>query len=351
VAAKDEAANDMVAKGNRRRKHVQQTPTAPPCNHAVMSMDPATGKSSKVFDVPSLRTLNGCQINPIDSIIYCVTDKYLVRFDRTTFRYVAKLQAGSVASTFSPKGIFYYEGIGYSGLYKTGRLENLPDYENADDAEIQNVAGISGTDAIVANLEGAQDMVFSTLDLEKDGSKEYLITLNVLWKVIVVKASTGKMWTLTSDGHDGLGSPMGFGSAWMLENRIFFAEDFSMGVFEVSNIDLAEKTATVSRIGGSSISTQNDGIQCPDTKIEPAWTTTTTTVATTTTTEESRRRRRTPVEEDSRRRRRTPEATEAPPTDAPTTTGKPVQQGECLPGFVKKTPCSCQQSVRCQRMK
>jgi len=292
-------------------------------------MDPSTGKSSKVFDVPSLRTLNSCQINPIDSVIYCVTDKYLVRFDQRTFRYVAKLAAGSVASTFSPEGIFYYEGVGYSGLYKTGRLENLPDFENPDDTDLTS---LSGADQIVGNIEGAEDLVFSTSDLERDGSKEYLITLNVMWQVIVVKASTGKMWTLTTDGHDGLGSPMGFGSAWMIENRIFFAEDASMGVFEVTDIDLAEKTATVSRIGGSSTITMNDGIQCPDTKASPAWTTTTTSTTTTTT-------------EDGRRRRR---RTDAPTTKAPPTEAQP---GQCLPGFVKKTPCSCQQSVRCQRMK
>merc|ERR1719453_2960073 len=123
------------------------------------------------MDVPSDAKLSACDVNPFDSVMYCTVNSYLARFDRRNLRYVAKLATGSTAATFDEDGNFYYEGQGYSGLYKVAGLDKLEDYENQDDGDVTD---FSDDDPIADSISGAQDLVYFKSNLEGDGEKRYL---------------------------------------------------------------------------------------------------------------------------------------------------------------------------------
>jgi len=304
---------------------------------AVWSMNASTGTLTKIFKAPAThgkKILGGCQINPYDSMIYCMTDSSVVRFDNLNMNFVAKLAKPASAATFDSNGIFYYEGTGYGGLYKVEGLDQLKGHGPDDD----DLTDHSNDEPIYGSLSGAQDLVAISAILEGGRSQQYLITLNALWEVIVVRLSEPvESWTLKTTGdNSGLG-PAAFGAGWSIENRAFFAGDVGGGVFEVADIDLVKKTASIKAVGKSDFEGSevlgghkrtttttteapdtaptgaSDGMQCSDAELPEEWamTTTTTTVA---------------------------------PTKPPAETGK------CLPGFTPKKGCGCE-ALRCVRAK
>jgi len=286
--------------------------------------------------------ITACALNPADESMYCALNTlYLVKFDDQQIGYVAKLAKGTSAMTFGYggwDGELFYEGSSYAGLYKIGAdnldgtsIANLPVYANQ--GSLQNTAGdVSDDDPIDSEgLSGAQDLVATDADLEGDGKstnadKQYLITMNVVWEVFVVRAHGGyKKWKLATTG-DKLGAPTSFGSGWALEDedgsmRYVFAEDSGMGNYEVKDINLKEGTATIKRMGaahpplnpqsGSPVikSSQNSkmpGTQCTHSKLPKLW--------------------------------------KAQETNKPT-----FAPSKCLPGYVEKNPCGCRTTTRCAK--
>jgi len=90
-------------------------------------------------------------------------------------------------------------------------------------------------------------------------SQPYLVTLNSLWEVIVVRLKEPvASWTLKTTG-DNSGSISGFGSGWSIKNRVFFAGDEGGGVFEVADFDLDKKTASIRSVGKSNFEGSKNG--------------------------------------------------------------------------------------------
>jgi hypothetical protein len=280
-------------------------------------VEQATGSFVKAFDVPKANNadlvLTACSLNPMDEKMYCATStQYLVRFDKDNVGYVAKLPASTSAMTFTPgyASELFYEGSGYSGLYKTSATElaDATAYTAGDNNN--NLVDLSDDDTVAANIEGAQDLVITQSALEEDGqTRTYLVAMNVLWEVYVVRVSDGgiQTWKLSTTG-DKSGTPTMFSSGFSLENRVFFSEDTGMGTYEVADIDLKTKTASISRLGPSAMTSKSDGVQCPDSKVPEQW------------------------------------KKQTPPTNTPT-----LPPSKCLPGFVQKNPCGCQTTVRCAK--
>jgi hypothetical protein len=303
------------------------------------------GKLTKLHDIPNTANnqkveLGGaCGINPKDEIMYCTSENYLVRFDQKYLRYVAKLASASSAGTFSSNGDWYYDGTGYGGLYKASGIHNLVDYNDKGGIQDNSPGDFSNDQEFADSINAAQALVTYIADLG-EGKQEYLVTLNSLWEIVVLKLENGQRWTIDTDFQDPSGNdPEAFGSGWTFKETddLFFSEDSGMGVYRVSKINLDDSKATIEKVDESATACEacsvsfvgsirkNDGMGCGDMAMPRKWGLATTTTTTVTFNFETTK-----------------------PVGAPGPTAIP---GKCLPGFEEKKPCGCKNTVRCKKSK
>jgi len=232
----------------------------------VLSLDMATGKYKKVFEVkkdwtkPKFTIINACSINPIDSILYCIMRMdamraaFVVRIDTTKVAFVAQVK-WAWASEFDSAGTFYYGNR--NGLYAIANIANLE-----GKSKCFGVPNLKNNEAVVESFMGG-DVAIVEANLEGSGKKTYAIGA-LKDSVAIARLSGGsKLWELSTKGMPNDGK--GFGATWHFKTEVYYASNSGKGVYQLDlgSINLKKKEVTLVKAGDSATTNSNDGLGCP----------------------------------------------------------------------------------------
>ena len=238
----------------------------------VKELNPASGEYRPIYSIPFNRTpafsgMNGAGINKVDSTAYALmslnpTSPYLVRFDAQEVLFVAKMPEFSAAGDVDEDGNFVWPKNTKRTLSVLPDIASLEGFTNPDDAA--DMSGLSPT------LEGVDAPVSDIATMIYDfGDGEGSYAMGLLGNDLYVYRydDPNDYWKIKVMLPEGSTSPApkgDFGAAWSHEDRIYFASNSGLGVFEVMipTIDFENKTAEIRKVANSDATSWNDGMNC-----------------------------------------------------------------------------------------
>jgi len=267
----------------------------------VSYLEVSTGDYTKLYDIPLSRTtpsmtdINSCAISPIDARVYCtcMLDDFgwrffIIRVDDTQVELVQEIPQKSICGAIDSAGNFYYE-IGKK-IYFSSSIHTAQGYPGSLGTATVPEADQSGVTGgqITSKIDGAlHDIVVTDADIETPGTMEkvaFYYQSNGATKIgnvgvaMLSGPNKGTSYKLTTKGFLNTCQPSdrncddGFGAGWLFRDRIFFSRNNAEGVFELdrSSVNVNQLTATVSKVGESTKTSKNDGMNCMT--IESPWT-------------------------------------------------------------------------------
>jgi hypothetical protein len=265
---------DMLSLNCDGEKALQATttnltvPTTPASKTYLQYLNISSGSYEPYYEVnknwtdPPFNSINSCAINPLDNIIYCTMEidnrgSFLVRIDSTKVGYVAKVPGWMYAGVFDIDGTYYM--YGNAGLSFITMVTGMPAYTSYH--QLGGGQAYNGPHAVESM--GA-DMAVLKADLEGTGVKTYLLSVEGSM-LRVVRASEGfppAQWKLVGKGLPPMTQT--WGTAWNFREKIYFAPDLGIGVYEldIKSMKLLNGTAEFKMAGKSQSTAWNDGFSC-----------------------------------------------------------------------------------------
>lgn len=241
--------------------------------YVVRQLNVETGNYSKIFSIPATAVpgnysdLNGCGVNPIDSILYCAMfaeGSWIVRVDGANVEFVARLpQQNWNTADFSPTGTFYIADA-FTGFLVLRDLHTKKGFANKTDSGLWDLR--QEQRQYPAKWRGAADVVVSSANLNGTGVREYLFSLyGPRLQIAHYNLTAGNFsssWVLNiSEGRwDNI-----FGAGWNFQGKLFFASNRGAGVYQIplEDIVLADGASLkLTMIGSVEKSGDNDGFGC-----------------------------------------------------------------------------------------
>jgi hypothetical protein len=247
-------------------------PTTNASKSYLQYLDISTGTYQLYYEVdknwtdPPFNSINSCAINPHDNIVHCTMEidnrgSFLVRIDKTQVGYVAKVPGWMYSGVFDVDGTYYmYGNVGLSFIKDIAKMPAYKSYNQLGGAQVYN-----GPHP-VENL-GA-DMAALKADLEGTGMATYLLSVEGTTLLVIRPSDSDDpptAWKLVGKGLPHMTQT--WGSAWNFREKIYFAPDSGIGVYEldVKSIELKEGgSATFHKAGKSQTTSWNDGFSCID---------------------------------------------------------------------------------------
>jgi len=261
--------------------------------------DKAGAVYKTLFQIPTTRTkppmdkrMNSVAINPVDGIAYAtisITDmKYIVRFDKDKFEFVARIPALGNFSGVYTKDHTYMGAFGQSGTYYFGGSSEPG--KGTDMFAVKDIASFKGhkkqnTKKLVVldlTLQGVSyakipisgaDIAIANGDFDHQGTVsewlfllQYDFTLGIA-KIVdsdVTNLAPLKLKTQLSSAADGKRT---FGAAWSFMDEVFFSRNNGDGVFHIlrDSIDLTALTYMLKKdTDRTAVTHNNDGMSCLD---------------------------------------------------------------------------------------
>ena len=238
----------------------------------VKELNPASGEYRPIYSIPFNRTpsytgMNAAGINKVDSIAYALmglnsTSTYLVRFDAQEVLFVAKMPDMTAAGDVDEVGNFVWT----KNTKRT--LSVLPDITNMegfkDPADAPDMSDWSPTlESVDATASDIATMIYDF----GEGEGNYAMGLRGKNLYVYRYDDPTQAWIIKVTIPEGSTSPIPdgpFGAAWSHEDRIYFASNKGLGVFEVMipTIDFESKTAEIRKVANSDPTGWNDGMNC-----------------------------------------------------------------------------------------
>ena len=251
---------------------------------AVKTLGIKKGTYKTLYTIPYERTsppfddINSCAISPVSDIVYCAItldggNDYMARIDGTQIEFVAKLPNADskyIAAAFSKKGNFHFsEGKGNSVYLGTiSGVDDLPGFPDQNDPALGDY-----TDTPRSKVIKVADWVAFMADIKGNKKKgEWLLgIMRGGEEAVLVDGKTKKVYRLQTVGIDSKGGA--FGAGWNFKGRIFFASNNGDGVYEVgvNSIDLKNKQVVLEKVGLSTATNFNDGLNCLNKKAPGKW--------------------------------------------------------------------------------
>jgi hypothetical protein len=258
----------------------------------------------KWLTTPQFTELNACQINPIDRIIYCImsgpsSNPYimnLVRMDRDTVSFIAKVAGQSFAGTVDADGDYiWYRSPGQpsaAGTLTGKEVFYLPMVHKMRGYTTSNASPDLTTQVSLFNFQnpapgtpGATeipldpsldptDLVYVTADFDGTGEAKWAVGLGnglggnrlLLAKYSGTGAPKAYNPQVTMEDGSTVGSNVK-GSGWTYANEMFFSFN-GVGIFQVL-IKTTSNVAKLKRVSVADpsmyINTATDGLNCPTT--------------------------------------------------------------------------------------
>ena len=238
----------------------------------VKELNPASGEYRPIYSIPFNRTpsytgMNAAGINKVDSIAYALmglnsTSTYLVRFDAQEVLFVAKMPDMTAAGDVDEVGNFVWT----KNTKRT--LSVLPDITNMegfkDPADAPDMSDWSPT---LESVDAAASDIATMIYDFGEGEGNYAMGLRGKNLYVYRYDDPTQAWIIKVTIPEGSTSPIPdgpFGAAWSHEDRIYFASNKGLGVFEVMipTIDFESKTAEIRKVANSDPTGWNDGMNC-----------------------------------------------------------------------------------------
>jgi len=251
----------------------------------VKALEIETGIYTQLYQfpldyIPGLTNVNGVGINPKDGKPYCTISyngyhSYIARFDSSTIEFIAKIPSGGKPSyntaAFTESGDYVLPKGGTTNLYvfKSAAILGATGFASPASAGLADWT-VATPLALTLAVKGADIAAFKG-DFEGTGSEQdYAMELHSSTKgrVTLYNLETGSNWYLDASDTDSSefvsAATYGWGAAWTYGNEIYFSHNGGLGVFKVfqNTIDIGEKRVTVIRVGSSTATSMNDGMNC-----------------------------------------------------------------------------------------
>mmetsp|Transcript_86694 Transcript_86694/g.163426 ORF Transcript_86694/g.163426 Transcript_86694/m.163426 type:complete len:739 (+) Transcript_86694:60-2276(+) len=239
----------------------------------VRQLNVETGNYSKMFSIPSLAVpgnysdLNGCGVNPRDSILYCAMfaeGSWIVRLDSQNVEFVARLpQQNWNTADFSPSGTFFIADS-FTGFLVLTDLHTRKGFASKTDPGLWDLR--QEEKQYPANWAGTADVVVSFANLNGTGLQEYMFSpygpyLQIAQYNLTAGNFSGSWVLNVSHGRwDNI-----FGAGWNFQGKLFFASNGGAGVYQIplEDITLADgASVNLTRIGSAEEAGKNDGFSC-----------------------------------------------------------------------------------------
>jgi len=250
----------------------------------VKALEIATGTYEQLYQfpldyIPGLKNVNGAAINPKDGKPYCTIsyngyNSYIARFDSSTVEFIAKLSQGGTSSyntaAFTELGDYVLPKGGTTKMYvfKSADILGATAFANVS-AQLADWGG--HTPLSLSNKVAGSDIATFKGDFEGTGSEQqYAMDLHTKTqgRVTLYNLDTGNNWYLDASATDSSdfvsATTQGWGAAWTYGNEIYFGHNGGLGVFKVfqNSIDIGEGKVSVIRVGSSTATGFNDGMNC-----------------------------------------------------------------------------------------
>jgi len=231
-------------------------------NAAVKELDVKSGVYNTIYKITKTKgvsNLNACALNPVDHIAYCWvyvgSAAYVARIGEESVEFVAVMPGSklSAAATISDSGTYYFQDAQLNKIYAIPDIANKKGSASTAGALSVAASGLKGS---VPPFFAAPGMLHDIVavsggDLDGSGDKvDYLVSLSFKTlsttgppKVYVMKMTADgtidKMWILKTVDEKGSDLPYSaFGAGWNFDNRIFFANNFGKGIYQVPLLDM-----------------------------------------------------------------------------------------------------------------
>ena len=238
----------------------------------VKELNPASGEYRPIYSIPFNRTpsftgMNAAGINKVDSTAYALmslnpTSPYLIRFDAQEVLFVAKMPEFSAAGDVDEAGNFVWIKNTNKTLSVLPDIANMEGFKDPADAPDMSDWGPE-LESVQAPASDIATMIYDFGDGEGDyamglvGNNLYVYRYDDPLQAWIIK--------VTIPGVSNSPKPEGaFGAAWSHEDRIYFASNKGLGVYEVMvpTIDFESKTAEIRKVANSDATAWNDGMNC-----------------------------------------------------------------------------------------
>jgi len=238
----------------------------------VKELNPASGEYRPIYSIPFNRTpsytgMNAAGINKVDSTAYALmslnsTSAYLVRFDAQEVLFVAKMPEHSAAGDVDEVGNFVWTKNTKKILSVLPDIANMEGFK--DPADAPDMSDWSPTlESVKAPTSDIATMIYDF----GDGEGNYAMGLLGSDLYVYRYDDPLQAWIIKVTIPEGSNSPEpegSFGASWSHEDRIYFASNKGLGVFEVMipTIDFENKTAEIRKVANSDATGWNDGMNC-----------------------------------------------------------------------------------------
>ncbi len=238
----------------------------------VKELNPASGEYRPIYSIPFNRTpsytgMNAAGINKVDSIAYALmslnsTSTYLVRFDAQEVLFVAKMPYMTAAGDVDESGNFIWTKNSERTLSVLPDITNMEGFKDPADAPDMSNWGPT-LESVEATASDIATMIYDF----GEGEGNYAMGLRGKNLYVYRYDDPTQAWIIKVSIPQGSTSPIpdgSFGAAWSHEDRIYFASNKGLGVFEVMipTIDFESKTAEIRKVANSDPTGWNDGMNC-----------------------------------------------------------------------------------------
>ena len=238
----------------------------------VKELNPASGEYRPIYSIPFNRTpsytgMNAAGINKVDSIAYALmslnsTSTYLVRFDAQEVLFVAKMPYMTAAGDVDESGNFIWTKNSERTLSVLPDITNMEGFKDPADAPDMSNWGPT-LESVDATASDIATMIYDF----GEGEGNYAMGLRGKNLYVYRYDDPTQAWIIKVSIPQGSTSPIpdgSFGAAWSHEDRIYFASNKGLGVFEVMipTIDFESKTAEIRKVANSDPTGWNDGMNC-----------------------------------------------------------------------------------------
>ena len=234
----------------------------------IKELNPASGEYRPIYSIPFNRTpsytgMNAAGINKVDSIAYALmslnsTSTYLVRFDAQEVLFVAKMPYMTAAGDVDESGNFIWTKNSEKTLSVLPDITNMEGFK--DPADAPDMSNWSPTlESVDATASDIATMIYDF----GEGEGNYAMGLRDKNLYVYRYDDPTQAWVIKVSIPQGSTSPIPdgpFGAAWSHEDRIYFASNKGLGVFEVMipTIDFESKTAEIRKVANSDPTVWND---------------------------------------------------------------------------------------------
>lgn len=239
----------------------------------VAELNVSSGSYSSLYSIPfdsvpgGYKVLNGCGINPIDSILYCAIfaqGSWLVRLDEDNVEFVLRLpQHNWNSGTFGQNGTFFLADP-HAGFIVLKDVHKMTGYTDKKDAFMPDMRDKKRI--YPPGWHSAADIVVTYADLNNTGVAAYVMVLFGPHLQIAEYDPEADLftnaWKINVKPHrwDNV-----FGAGWNFQSKVFFASNRGSGVYQVPMQNVTKTDGAwieLVKIGNSSKVADNDGINC-----------------------------------------------------------------------------------------